>query len=193
MPMNAPVTPVALAPAAAAVIAPSAMAAAASAADAAARVSLEMRAAIEDLYARYVKCLDDGNYADWPDFFIEDCVYKIQARENFDRGLPLALMAFESRAMLKDRVFGATTTLYHQPYYQRHLVSSLLMRGVDDGSLLAEANYTVFRTKQGTLTDVLNVGRYLDEIVTVDGALKFRSKLCVYDSLLVPNSLIYPI
>lgn len=159
----------------------------------AAMVSLDTRAAIEDLYARYVKCLDDGNYAAWPDFFIDDCVYKIQARENFDRGLPLALMAFESRAMLQDRVFGATTTLYHQPYYQRHLVSSLLMRGADDGSVQAEANYAVFRTKQGALTDVLNVGRYLDEIVTVDGARKFRRKICVYDSELVPNSLIYPI
>ena len=159
----------------------------------AAPVPLDTRAAVEDLYARYVKCLDDGDYAAWPDFFIEDCVYKVQARENFDRGLPLALMAFESRAMLKDRVFGATTTLYHQPYYQRHLISSLLMRSADDGSVLVEANYAVFRTKQGALTDVLNVGRYLDEIVTIDGALRFRSKLCVYDSELVPNSLIYPI
>ena len=156
-------------------------------------VSLETRAAVEDLYARYVKCLDDARFDEWPDFFTEECVYKIQARENFDRGLPLALMAFESRAMLKDRVFGATTTLYHQPYYQRHLVSSLLMRGADDGSVQVEANYAVLRTKQGTLTDVFNVGRYVDEIVTVDGALRFRSKLCIYDSELVPNSLIYPI
>ena len=158
-----------------------------------AAVSLETRAAIEDLYARYVKCLDDASFDAWPDFFTEACVYKIQARENFDRGLPLALMAFESRAMLKDRVFGATTTLYHQPYYQRHIISSLLMRGADDGSVCVEANYAVFRTKHGALTDVFNVGRYLDEIVDENGALKFRSKLCIYDSELVPNSLIYPV
>lgn len=156
-------------------------------------VPLDTRAAIEDLYARYVKCLDDASFEAWPDFFTETCIYKVQARENFDRGLPLALMAFESRAMLKDRVFGATTTLYHQSYYQRHLVSSLLMRGADDGAIHVEANYAVFRTKQGALTDVLNVGRYLDEIVAADGTLKFRSKLCVYDSELVPNSLIYPL
>lgn len=156
-------------------------------------ISLETRAAIEDLYARYVKCLDDASFDAWPDFFTEACVYKIQARENFDRGLPLALMAFESRAMLKDRVFGATTTLYHQPYYQRHIISSLLMRGADDGSVCVEANYAVFRTKHGALTDVLNVGRYLDEIVDENGARKFRSKLCIYDSELVPNSLIYPV
>ena len=156
-------------------------------------VSLETRAAVEDLYARYVKCLDDASFDAWPDFFTEICVYKIQARENFDRGLPLALMAFESRAMLKDRVFGASTTLSHQPYYQRHLISSLLLRGAGDGSVRVEANYAVFRTKHGALTDVFNVGRYLDEIVDENGSLKFRSKLCIYDSELVPNSLIYPV
>jgi salicylate 5-hydroxylase small subunit len=156
-------------------------------------VSLEVRAAVDDLYARYVKCLDDAHFGEWPAFFTEQCVYKIQARENFERGLPLALLSFESRAMLEDRVFGITTTLYHQPYYQRHIVSGLLMENAADGSLRVEANYAVFRTKQGALTDVLNVGRYIDDIVGVEGVLKFRQKLCVYDSELVPNSLIYPI
>lgn len=153
----------------------------------------DTRAQVEDLYARYVKCLDDAQFAQWPGFFTEECLYKVQARENHERGLPLALMMFESRAMLEDRVFCITTTLYHQPYYQRHLVSSLMLRQQPDGSLRAEANYAVFRTKLNALTDVLNVGRYLDEIVTVDGDLKFRRKLCIYDSELVPNSLIYPI
>ena len=156
-------------------------------------ISLDTRAAVEELYARYVKCLDDGAFDQWPGFFTKDCVYKLQARENYDRGLPLALMMFESHAMLLDRVFGITTTLYHQPYYQRHMVSGLMVGRNSDGSLHAEANYAVFRTKRNALTDVFNVGRYLDEIVEVEGVLKFRQKLCIYDSELVPNSLIYPI
>jgi salicylate 5-hydroxylase small subunit len=40
---------------------------------------------------------------------------------------------------------------------------------------------------------VYNVGRYIDEIMRTDGALKFASRLCVYDSEMVLNSLIYPI
>jgi len=156
-------------------------------------VSLEMRAAVEDLYARYVKCLDDASFGEWPAFFTEQCVYKVQARENFERGLPLALLSFESRAMLEDRVFGITTTLFHQPYYQRHIVSGLLMDRAADGSLHVEANYAVFRTKRGALTDVLNVGRYIDEIDETAEGLRFRRKLCIYDSELVPNSLIYPL
>ena len=156
-------------------------------------VPYETRAAVEDLYARYAKCLDAADFAAWPEFFIDDCTYKVQARENYDRKLPLAIIALESRAMLQDRVFGITTTLYHQPYYQRHIVSSFLIGPRADGSLAVEANYAVFRTKQNNLTEVFNTGRYCDVLVRDGAALKFRDKLCVYDSELIPNSLIYPI
>ena len=156
-------------------------------------VPYETRAAVEDLYARYVKCLDAADFAAWPEFFIDDCTYKVQARENYDRKLPLSIIALESRAMLKDRVFGITTTLYHQPYYQRHIVSSFLIEPRADDSIAVEANYAVFRTRQNHLTEVFNTGRYYDAIVRDGGALKFRDKLCVYDSELIPNSLIYPI
>ena len=156
-------------------------------------VPYETRAAVEDLYARYVKCLDAADFAAWPEFFIDDCTYKVQARENYDRKLPLAIIALESRAMLQDRVFGITTTLYHQPYYQRHIISSFLIEPCADGSLAVEANYAVFRTKQNNLTEVFNTGRYYDVLVRDGSALKFRDKLCVYDSELIPNSLIYPV
>ena len=43
------------------------------------------------------------------------------------------------------------------------------------------------------LTRVFNVGRYLDRLVRDQGQLKFAEKHCVYDSVLVPNSLIYPL
>ena len=156
-------------------------------------VPYETRAAVEDLYARYVKCLDAADFAAWPDFFVGDCIYKVQARENYERNLPLAVIALESRAMLQDRVFGITTTLYHQPYYQRHIVSSFLIGPQTDGSLAVEANYAVFRTKQNHLTEVFNTGRYYDLLVRDGDALLFRRKLCVYDSELIPNSLIYPV
>jgi salicylate 5-hydroxylase small subunit len=40
---------------------------------------------------------------------------------------------------------------------------------------------------------VYNVGRYVDEIMRTPAGLKFASRLCVYDSEMVLNSLIYPI
>jgi 3-phenylpropionate/cinnamic acid dioxygenase small subunit len=77
---------------------------------------------VDQLNAAYAAALDEKRFDDWPEFFLEDGRYTVQARENFDRGLPLALMALESRGMMKDRVYGVTQTIYHGPYYTRHVV-----------------------------------------------------------------------
>ena len=168
-----------------------------------AAIAVELRLRIDELYAHYIACLDEARYDEWPGFFTEDCVYKVLPRENHDRKLPLATIAAESRGMLIDRVYGMQNTLFHQPYYQRHMVSGLFVRGVDYAGdaadtaggrrLLTQANYAVFRTKQNALSEVFNVGRYIDIIVEREGRLLFAEKLCVFDSELIPNSLIYPI
>lgn len=159
---------------------------------AAERVTVEDRLRIDDLYARYVAVLDDGRYDEWPEFFTEDCAYRVVPRENYDRGFPLSTLAFESKGMLRDRVYGITQTLFHEPYYQRHLVSGLLVRR--EGPLFAvRANYCVVRTKVNALSEVYSAGRYDDRIVDEDGELRFREKIIVFDSELIPNSLIYPL
>ena len=148
---------------------------------------------INQLNAAYAAALDEKRFDDWPLFFIEEGHYKIQARENFDRGLPLALMALESQGMMKDRVYGVTQTIYHGPYYMRHVISPARVLSQDGNAVNAEANYAVFRTRPGGVSEVYNVGRYIDSLVRVDGALKFRSRLAVYDSEMILNSLIYPV
>ena len=152
-----------------------------------------LRLEIEDLYARYVACLDGGHLDQWPEFFTEPCVYKVIPRENYDRGLPLATLAFESKGMLRDRVYGVSQTLFHQPYYQRHIVSGVLVRTDDAAGIHVEANYLVIRTKSKELSEVFNAGRYIDRVVRAGDELKFAEKLCVFDSELIPNSIIYPI
>ena len=46
-------------------------------------------------------------------------------------------------------------------------------------------------TLQDELTRVFNAGHYRDKLVVEDGKLESRERVCVFDSLLVPNSLIY--
>ena len=148
---------------------------------------------VDRLNADYAAALDDKRFDDWPGFFVEDGHYKVQARENFDRGLPLALIALESRGMMKDRVYGITQTIYHGPYYMRHVLSPARLLSDAGGCIAAQANYAVFRTRPGDSSEVYNVGRYIDEIVRTEAGLRFRSRLCVYDSEMVLYSLIYPI
>ena len=148
---------------------------------------------LTQLYADYASALDAADWDRWPEFFTERCSYRLQPRENHERGFPLATLSFESQAMLRDRVYGIRETLFHDPYYQRHVVGTPLVRRVDDGRIHCEANYAVFRTKLSQLTTVFNVGRTIDEVVRTPQGLKFAARLVVYDSEMIPNSIIYPI
>lgn len=149
--------------------------------------------AVQQLHAEVARVLDAGDFARWPDFFTEDAMYLVQSRENFDRGLPLATMRLESRAMLRDRVVGATDTMFHDPYYQRHVVGAPVILGVHDGEVEAEAAYVVVRTHRDTMPELLSVGRYVDRLVREDGGWRIRRRHCIFDNDLLPNSLIYPI
>lgn len=148
---------------------------------------------VQRLHVHYAQVVDARQWDDWVDCFTDDAHYKVQPRENFDRGLPLATLSLTSKGMLKDRAYGIANTLFHDPYHQRHVVGSALIHRVEDGIIQAEANYAVFRTKLDGPSTVFNVGRYLDHIVETADGLKFSRRWCIFDSEMVPNSLIYPI
>ena len=145
------------------------------------------------LYADYAAAIDAEDWEKWVSFFDEDCEYKVQPRENHERGFPLSTMWLLSRNMLEDRVYGMRETLFHDPYYQRHVVGAPRIISFQDGIIESEANYAVFRTKYDGESTVFNVGRYIDRIAVSEDGLKFKSRYCIYDSEMIPNSLIYPI
>jgi salicylate 5-hydroxylase small subunit len=46
--------------------------------------------------AKYAKAINQYDWNAWVDLFVDDCCYKIQPRENFDRNLPLCTLALLS-------------------------------------------------------------------------------------------------
>jgi len=156
-------------------------------------ISHDLRFEIIDLYAEYAACLDEGRFDDWPEFFTEACRYRVMPRENHDQGLPLATINLQSRGALKDRVYGVQSTLFHAPYYQRHIIGPVRVKGHADDEILLEANYLVIRTHRDVPSDLFNTGRYLDRVVVTTDGLRFAEKLCIFDSELISNSIIYPL
>lgn len=162
-------------------------------------------ARVNELLARYGAALDERRYSDWLDLFDDDATYLLQPRENFDRNLPLATMRMESKGMMSDRVYGIENTLFHQPYYQRHVIGMCL--AIDPPTALpgqvepsdanpgpgAQANYAVYRTKASAQSEVFNVGRYRMQLVERNDQLLIRRMHVVFDSEVVANSIIYPI
>jgi salicylate 5-hydroxylase small subunit len=148
---------------------------------------------LQALYTDYALAVDSGHWDAWPEFFTDECEYKLQPRENHERGFPLSTLSFESKGMLMDRAYAIRETLFHDPYYQRHVVGTPVVREVRNGVIHSEANYAVFRTKFNKDSTVFNVGRYIDEVVSTPQGLKFAKRWCIYDSEMIPNSIIYPI
>jgi salicylate 5-hydroxylase small subunit len=173
--------------------------------DISARSTLQQE--INDINARYASVLDQKQLEDWPNFFIEQGRYQIQSRENEERQFPLCLMDLESQAMMRDRVYGVTQTIFHAPYYMRHIIGQALLLGSTPAETWAQSvtlpsdqpvwvshtHYAVFRTKPGSVSEVFNVGQYKDLWVSTSQGLKLAWRRCVYDTELVLNSLIYPI
>lgn len=149
--------------------------------------------AVQQLYADYGLTLDSGDFDHWPTFFTDDCRYLVQPRDNHDRGLPLATIMLTSKGMLLDRVYGIKETLFHDPYYQRHVIGAPVVRQRQANEWQCEASYAVFRTKRDQLSTVFNVGRSLDTLRRTKAGWRFATRLCVYDSEMVPNSIIYPV
>ena len=154
---------------------------------------LHLRLELDELYAAYAACLDDGELERWPEFFIDACRYEIIPRENFERGLPLAVMRCDSKGMLVDRVAALRRSSVYGPRALRHLISGIRVVGVDGDDIRAQASYAVLQTLPDEETTVFNAGRYLDRLVREQGTLKFAERRCVFDSVLVPSSLVYPI
>lgn len=148
---------------------------------------------ITQAYARYASIVDSGDWDRWPQLFTEDCVYRLQPRENHERGFPLTTLSLTSRGMMLDRVFSIKETLFHDPYYQRHLISSPIVHAAASDHWDCEANYAVFRTKLSDTTTVFNVGRSFDTIVRTSEGVRFARRECIYDSEMIPNSIIYPV
>jgi 3-phenylpropionate/cinnamic acid dioxygenase small subunit len=154
----------------------------------------ELHGELDLLTAAYVHALDDGEIDRWPDFFTEDCLYRVLPRENYDNDLPLAVWYCRGRGMLRDRIKAIHETQLFEPRALRHVTGNALIQACADDVVQVVTNYVVYESMADKPTTVFNVGRYIDRVVVdADGELRFAEKLCVFDTAVIPTSLIYPI
>ncbi len=151
------------------------------------------RLELETLYTDYAHCLDDDRLEEWPNFFVEDCYYRITTAENFEAGLPLGLVYLTSRAMLVDRVMALRKANIYEPQHYRHHISAIKVTGGSDASLDVVANFLVVRTMQDGAMSLFAAGRYVDRLVRRDDRWKFARKEVVLDSRQIDTLLAMPL
>jgi anthranilate 1,2-dioxygenase small subunit len=152
-----------------------------------------LRSELDQLYADYVHCLDADELERWPDFFTEDCFYRITSAENYEAGLPLGLIYATSRNMLKDRVSALRQANIYEPQRYRHLVSSIRIVGEVAEALDLVANFLVVRTMQDGDMTIFGAGYYVDQVSHDGDSWKFARKIVVLDSRQIDTLLAIPI
>lgn len=156
--------------------------------------SRELRAAVEDFNTEYCAVLDSGDIEKWPDFFTEDAIYRVTARENADANLPVGLVYAEGRAMLHDRAVAISRTQMFAPRTTLHLCSNVrVMRQEPDGCFTAQSNFILLQTLVEGPTTIHLAGRYYDRFVREGDELKLKERQAVYDTTMIATDVVYPV
>ena len=139
-----------------------------------------LQLAVERLHARYAHALDADRLEEWPQFFTEDGRYRIATAENEERGLPLAVLYAEGRAMLRDRVQSLRHANIYEPQRYRHMTSAVLLEPAGANVVRSTANFVVLRIMQDGDTVIFASGRYVDRIVLRE--MQYEERVVICDS-----------
>jgi len=137
---------------------------------------------VAELNAAYAATIDADRLEMWPDFFVEDCLYKITSAENHRRGYSAGIVYADSRAMLRDRVTALRTANIYERHSYRHIVGLPVLGATGADGIASETLFLVLRIMRDGRTDLFASGVYVDRISDEAGGLRFAERIVVCDS-----------
>ena len=152
-----------------------------------------VQARVADLYARYAETLCDLQIVDWPEYFTDDCLYRVVSRPNHDRGQRIGPMFAESKGALKDRVVAIRETLVYSARSLTHLLSGVRVVSSEGAMLRTRSMLAVYQTLIEGTTQLQLVGRTFDLIDANGPEMKLRERVVVFDTELLAGALVYPV
>lgn len=172
------------------------------------KVNIDPHHAVQNLNVRYVETIDDNNLEHWPDLFTPQGCYRVTTAENFERGLPLALIYASSRAMLRDRVRSLREANVYEAQRYRHVIAPPLIRphpiphplaaeGASRGEweVRAQTSFMVARIMHTGEVTLFATGCYRDRVVLDESGAeaRFAEKIVILDSRLIDTLLAIPL
>ena len=152
-----------------------------------------LRDAVEELCAAYAECIDEDRLEEWPDFFVEDCRYRITNRADHREGLPHGVIYAASKGMLTDRVTALRRANIYERHHYRHILGRVRIDRVADGVAEVRSSFLVVRIMHDGATDLFASGRYLDRVGVSGAPYRFVERLVVCDSAKIDTLLAIPL
>ena len=130
----------------------------------------------------YARCIDNGNLEAWPDFFDDDCTYKITTSDNYSQGLEAGVIFANSKGMLRDRVASLREANIYERHAYRHFFGQPWILSEEADAARSETSFMVARIMRDGTTDLYATGRYIDLYRLNGGEPKLRERIVVCDS-----------
>jgi len=137
---------------------------------------------IAELNAAYAAAIDSDRLEEWPDFFVDDCLYKITSADNHRRGYAAGIVYADSRAMLRDRVTALRRANIYERQSYRHIVGLPLIRSHEAGAIATETPFLVVRIMRDGRSDLFATGVYIDKLREEASRLRFAERIVICDS-----------
>jgi len=129
------------------------------------------------LNAAYAQVIDSDQLEAWPDFFADDCLYKITSADNHRRGYAAGIIYADSKPMLRDRVTALRTANIYERQSYRHIIGIPVINGAS-----ATTPFMVARIMRDGRTDLFATGAYHDRLRDDGDRLTFVERIVVCDS-----------
>jgi len=146
-------------------------------------MSDDVASLIGQTQAAYARSIDNGDLDAWPNFFVEQCIYKITSADNHSQGLEAGVVFANSRAMLVDRVTSLREANVYERHTYRHFLGQPWIKSKEATRVASETPFFVLRIMRDGTTDIFATGRYLDVYaLEPEGAPKLVERIVVCDS-----------
>jgi anthranilate 1,2-dioxygenase small subunit len=149
--------------------------------------------AIARSQAEYARCIDSDMLEKWPDFFADNCFYKVTTAAAHEEGLPAGIIYANSHGMLRDRVSALREASIYEKQTYRHLLGQPILIEEDAGLVRTETSFLIVRIMATGETDIFATGRYIDAYRTDNLPPKLAERIVVCDSSKVDTLLALPL
>lgn len=141
----------------------------------------------------YARCIDSDRVEEWPDFFEEDCHYRITTAANHSEGLEAGVIWADNRRMLDDRVSALREANIYEAHTYRHILGQPAVLEESDAGTTSETGFLVVRVMRDGTSDIFATGRYLDRYRFVGERASIVERIVVCDSPVIDTLLALPL
>ncbi len=134
-----------------------------------------------ELNAAYARAIDNEKYEDWPEFFVDPCLYKVTTAENVAQGLEAGVIYADSRGMLRDRISALRQANIYERQRYRHIIGLPVVLEEKDGTAETETPFLIVRIMRDGRMEVFATGCYRDKVRMDANQPRFAERIVVCD------------